>query len=118
MPFGSIDDAIVAHRAWVARFRSSSKGLNTEKFDLSTARDDSACELGQWLRSPACSTVLSADLHRTISVLHQTFHEIAGQIAHQLNQHESPETSQEYLREFDALSKELVQVLIIAKKRF
>jgi hypothetical protein len=118
MPLGSIDDAIVAHRAWVARFQSSLKGLNTEKFDLSKARDDSACELGQWLRAPASSTVLSADLHRTISVLHQTFHEIAAQIAHQINQYESQETCQEYLLELDALSKELVQTLMIAKKKF
>ncbi len=117
MTIDTIDAAIVAHRAWVSRFQTSLNGINTEVFDLTKARDDTACTLGRWLSSERSIAILGGDSHTRIARLHSAFHEIAGEIALRLNQHQSTEDSQALLNAFDNMSKQLVQLLVLAKKR-
>ena len=117
MSIETIDTAIFAHRAWVSRFQTSLNGSNTEIFELATARDYTACSLGQWLSSPRSIELLGSESHTRITLLHSTFHEIAGEIADGLNQYRSIDDSQALLNEFDNLSRQLVQLLMLAKKR-
>jgi hypothetical protein len=117
MTIDTIDAAIVAHRTWVSRFQTSLNGSNTEVFDLTKAGDDTACPLGQWLSSKRSIKTLGGESHTRIARLHSAFHEIAGDIALRLNQHQSTEDSQALLNEFDNLTKQLVQLLQLAKKK-
>lgn len=114
---GSIDEAILAHRAWVARFQRALAGVNTESFDLAKARDDRACVLGKWLTSDSSESVLSPDLRNSITTLHAAFHETAGEMAARLNRQDSTGATRDYMTEFDKLSKQLVQLLLVAKKK-
>jgi len=118
MTIETIDAAILAHHSWVARFQTSLKGINTESFDIGKARDDSACVLGQWLQSERSRDLLGADAHALIMVIHATFHEIAGNIAEKLNQHESSSDIAAWLVEFNNLSSQLVMLLMHTKKKF
>ena len=115
MAISDIDNAIVAHRAWVARFQSAITGRNTEVFDLSKARDDTACDLGCWLHSENSHT-LGEESRERIVAMHCAFHEIAWEIAAKLNRHDETSEVSEYTVEFDRLSKQLVLLLLLAKK--
>lgn len=117
MSIDTIDAAIVAHRAWVSRFQTWLNGSNTEVFDLTKAQDDRACTLGQWLLTESSMAALGGESHTRITRLHSAFHEIAGDIADRLNQHQSLDDSQALVNEFDNLSKQLVQLLKLAKKK-
>ncbi len=117
MTIDTIDAAIFAHRAWVSRFQTSLNGSNTEVFDFTKAQDDTACTLGQWLSTESSIATFERESHTRITRLHSAFHEIAGDIAVRLNQHQSQDDSQALLNEFDSLSKQLVQLLMLAKKK-
>jgi hypothetical protein len=116
MAISNLDDAIAAHRAWMARFLYAMKGINRERFDPNIARDESGCELGKWLLTEA-KAFIPEDSHQTIALLHKTFHDIAGQIATMINRQDSEETVRKYVREFDTLSNELVHLLTLEKRR-
>jgi hypothetical protein len=111
----TINDAIFAHRAWVARFQTTLKGINTEVFDLSKARDDGACELGHWLNADA-ETCLDAAALLRIASMHKAFHEVAWEIAVMFQQYRSREDINVYMIEFNNLSKQLVALLTQAKR--
>jgi hypothetical protein len=113
----TIDAAILAHQTWVARFRTSLKGINTESFDIGKAKDDAACVLGKWLLSERSRELLGAGLHHQIVAIHATFHEIAGNIAQRLNHHESGQVIEEWMAEFNNLSSHLVMLLMLTKKK-
>lgn len=117
MPLTGIDQAILAHRTWVARFQTAIQGVNREAFDLATARDDSLCNLGRWLNTPTSLELLGDDSHQRIKVLHKTFHEIAGDLAEKINRHDALDELELMLGEFDNLSAQLIQLLRLAKKR-
>lgn len=118
MSIKTIDDAILAHRTWVARFQTAYKGINTEVFDLSKASDCRVCDLGRWLQTERSLEVLGQEAHDRIRVMHATFHEIAGMIADMLNRQELGADVEGYLVEFNNLSTQLVGLLMLAKKRF
>jgi hypothetical protein len=117
MTIETIDAAILAHQTWVARFQTSIKGINREIFDVSKANDDAACVLGQWLQSESSLALLGHDSHNQIKVIHATFHEIAGSIAARLNQHEPVKEIEEWLTEFNNLSRQLVMLLMHTKTK-
>lgn len=115
MNVADFDGAIVAHRAWVARFRSALSGLSTEKLDPALASDSSACALGRWLLHDA-SRAISADLYAQIVLLHQKFHFLAGEIVIVLANFVEKSTVEVQVANLDALSKELISLLLLAKK--
>jgi hypothetical protein len=117
MTIEAINAAILAHQTWVARFQTVLKGINTEAFDIGKAEDDAACALGRWLQSEQSLALLGQDSHNQIKVIHGTFHEIAGNIAARLNHHESGKEIEEWLVEFNNLSRQLIVLLMHAKKR-
>lgn len=117
MTIKTIDAAILAHQTWVARFQTSLKGINNESFDISLARDHGACLLGGWLKSERSRELLDAESHVQIVAIHAIFHEIAGDIAEKLNNHESGKDMEDWLAEFARLSSQLVMLLIHVKRR-
>ncbi len=117
MTIETIDAAILAHQTWAARFQTAIKGINTEAFDVSKASDDTACDLGQWLQSERSQALLGQDSHNQLTVVHATFHDIAGNIAARMNHHESGKGIEEWLDEFNNLSRQLVMLLIHTKKK-
>ncbi len=117
MAIDTIDAAILAHRAWVGGFKSAYKGINNETFDLEKARNWSSCILGRWLSSAAAQQQLGATSYQEICALHVRFHEIAGTIAEQLNHGQMQRNAQELISQFDELSKELVNLLRLAKPK-
>lgn len=117
MTIETIDAAILAHQTWVARFQTSLKGINTESFDIGKARDDTACVLGMWLLSDRSRELLGPDSHNQIVAIHATFHEIAGNIAERLNHHESGKDIEDWMVEFDSLSRQLVMLLMRTKTK-
>jgi hypothetical protein len=112
-----IDNAILAHRSWVERFRSALEGTTNEVFDLSKARDDTACELGCWLSTAESRSVLGEDSHQRILSMHSIFHEIAGDIAMRLNEGQRDQNLNELLTQFNHFSRQLVQLMMLAKER-
>ena len=116
MTINTIDAAILAHRAWVARFQSALRGDNDEVFDIGRAADDSACALGGWLRTAAAGELLGPDSHARIVALHATFHEVAGNIAQQFNGHASAGEIASWLAGLERLSGQLVACLEQVKK--
>ena len=116
MNIETIDAAILAHVTWVARFQSAIKGISTETFDIGAAADDTACVLGQWLQTECAHTLLEKDLYNKINVIHGAFHQVAGNIAARLNQREAGNEIEEWLAEFNNLSKQLVTILLHGKK--
>lgn len=117
MSIDTIDAAILAHRAWVARFQTALKGINGEIFDSTKTGDDRVCELGQWLNSESASQLLGDEAWHRITALHQTFHEIAAGLATSLNFDRTSSENRQLLGACDDISKQLVELLLIAKKR-
>ena len=117
MAIDTIDAAILAHRAWVGGFQSCYKGINNETFDLAKARDWSSCILGRWLSSEMARQQLGAAGHQEICSLHVRFHEIAGTIAERLNGGQVQQDTQALISQFDELSKELVNLLRLSKRK-
>ena len=117
MNIETIDEAILAHQTWVARFQTKLRGINSESFDISKAQDDTACVLGKWLYSEKSLALLGQDSHNQIKVKHATFHEIAGSIAARLNRYESGNEIEELLLEFKTLSHQLIQLLRHTKNK-
>jgi hypothetical protein len=113
----TIVDAIVGHRSWVVRLRTALSGINTEVFDLSKVRDDTACALGRWLLTEQALAWLGDEAYKEIVTLHQMFHDMAGFIAEQIKRYDSSAMVFPMMTEFDDLSKQLVQALIQAKTK-
>ena len=113
----AIDSAVMAHRSWVARFKTSFKGNNTEVFNLDTAKDAEFCELGRWLSSEKARHLMGEESWESVKTIHGTFHEIAGEIAALLNQGKTFHETQALINQFDELSKKLVKLLMQGKKR-
>lgn len=114
MKITTIDAAILAHRTWVGSFKSACKGINTETFDLSSARDSSNCLLGRWLSTDAAALHLGEESRQNISEQHQAFHRVAGSIAELLNHGQVNQHTELLIAQFDDISKELVRLLRLA----
>ncbi len=117
MSIDTIDAAILAHRAWVARFQTALQGINGEIFNLTQTGDDRSCDLGRWLNSESASQLLGDEAWHRITALHQTFHEIAAGLAANLNVDRTSSENQQLLAACNDISKQLVELLLIAKKR-
>ena len=116
MTINTIDAAILAHRAWVARFQSALRGINDEIFDIDLAADDTACTLGGWLRTVQAGNLLGHDSYDRIVALHATFHEVAGNIARQFNGHASAEEVAAWIQGLESISSQLILCLEQVKK--
>lgn len=117
MVLKTIDSAILAHQIWVARFETALKGINTELFDIGLASDSSVCAFGKWLGSNESIDQLGADTHHQVTMLHSNFHQVAGEVARNLNQVLSMQETQEWMEEFRRVSRQLVLVLMEAKRK-
>jgi methyl-accepting chemotaxis protein len=109
-----IDKAIVAHRAWVTRFRNIIEGISRERFDPVDLRNDTICAFGRWLHGEPAPIADAAALTE-IKVEHRHFHEIAAQIAIMLHQEFPRDEIDAYMTEFDAMSKRLIDRLLLLK---
>lgn len=115
MALKTINDAITAHGAWMARFETAINGTSRERFDFDLARDHQACELGQWLQSPAARTVFDEESHAIVVSIHNQFHKLAGDV---LLAHGDPNTIdvRPLLDEMHRTSDRLVNLLQLAKQ--
>ena len=78
-----IEDAIYAHGAWKTRFRDFLGGK--AGMDLSEVGHTEACKLGHWLGEEA-RRMLSPEDHAKACELHAHFHQVAGDIVHNIKQ--------------------------------
>ena len=116
MSIATIEAAILAHQTWVSRFQTALRGINNESFDIASASDDAACVLGQWLQLEHAEALLGSEKHQQIQAIHTTFHEIAGMIAGRLNHQETGKEIEEWVADFNSLSRQLISLLILAKR--
>lgn len=114
MNLTTIDNAILAHRAWISRFRASVSGISTEKFSTAEACDDTACSLGKWLLTDSTDQ-LPTLVHYQIVAQHKIFHRYAADIVELINHCESTATIDSNIAELDKLSKQLIALLTAAK---
>ena len=117
MTLDIIDNAIRRHLRWVADFHSVLAGTLTKDFDPETARDDTACALGEWFGSIESLELLGEDFHIRSKALHATFHEIAAEVVESLNANDPPEVTKALISALEDLSKSVVEFLEFAKKR-
>lgn len=78
-----IEDAVMVHGAWKAKFRDFLSGK--AGLDLSEISHTHACKLGIWLEDGG-HRMLSADAHAQACELHARFHQVAGEIVHNIKQ--------------------------------
>lgn len=78
-----IEDAINVHGAWKAKFRDFLSGK--AGLDLSGVGHTDACKLGMWL-SDGGRRKLSLENHAQACELHARFHQVAGEIVHNIKQ--------------------------------
>ncbi|MDP2030151.1 MAG: CZB domain-containing protein [Thiobacillus sp.] len=78
-----IEDAIAVHGAWKAKFRDFLSGK--AELDLSSVGRTDACKLGMWLADGG-RRKLSPENHAKACELHARFHEVAGDIVHNIKQ--------------------------------
>ncbi len=78
-----IEDAIQVHGAWKAKFRDFLSGK--VGLDLSHISQPDACKLGIWLGDGG-RRKLSPENHAQACELHAHFHQVAGDIVHNIKQ--------------------------------
>jgi hypothetical protein len=78
-----IEYAIYIHGVWKTQFRNFLSGR--APMDMSVVGQAHACKLGQWLDDEA-RRMLSPEDHAAACQLHVQFHEIAGEIVHNIKQ--------------------------------
>lgn len=78
-----IEDAIQVHGAWKAKFRDFLSGK--VGLDLSDVGQTDACKLGMWLGDGG-RRKLSPESHAQACELHARFHQVAGDIVHNIKQ--------------------------------
>ena len=113
----TIDAAILAHRGWVSRFKTGLDGINTEYFDLASTQDHNACDLAWWLRKDESREMLGPQTHEHIQASHARFHQLCGLLGAQLNERTAGRIYQDRLAELDAISKEIVRILLSARDK-
>jgi hypothetical protein len=113
----TIDAAILAHRGWVSRFKTAFDGINTEHFEMAETVDASACDLGWWLLENVSRQQLGPESHDQIQALHARFHHLCGVLASQLNQRLVGQDHEVSLVELDAISKNIVNLLLQARDK-
>lgn len=78
-----IEDAVQVHGAWKAKFRDFLNGK--AGMDLSEVSHPHACKLGKWLEDGG-QRMLSSEDHAKTCELHARFHQVAGDIVHNIKQ--------------------------------
>lgn len=78
-----IEDAVQVHGAWKAKFRDFLNGK--AGMDLSEVSHPHACKLGKWLEDGG-QRMLSPENHAKTCELHAQFHQVAGDIVHNIKQ--------------------------------
>lgn len=78
-----IEEAIKVHAAWKARFRDFLNGKTG--MDLEAVSHTDACKLGHWLEDGGLR-MLSPEDHSQACALHAQFHQVAGDIVHNIKQ--------------------------------
>ena len=75
-----IEQAISAHRQWMAQLRQAVFDA-LSGIDVQSIRADSNCEFGKWLHGPSLSSDEQlTDHYLEVRQLHAEFHELAGKI--------------------------------------
>jgi hypothetical protein len=113
---GEIDAALVAHIKWVVIFKSQLSGIERDRLDPATVRDDTACVFGKWLHANMAALPLPVQFEH-IDALHGAFHIAAAEIAMAINQYQRREEIGRQMVELERLSKQLIAVLQEAKAR-
>ncbi len=110
MSIDNIDQAILAHKKWITRFRNVINGGN-EEFSLATASDDTACEFGQWLHGNCDACFKVPTTKNTVIMIHHMFHVIAGEVVQQIQADNNKPQIKRYVQELENLSDQLVGLL-------
>lgn len=78
-----IEDAVQVHGAWKAKFRDFLNGK--AGMDLPEVSHPHACKLGKWLEDGG-QRMLSPENHAKTCELHAQFHQVTGDIVHNIKQ--------------------------------
>lgn len=116
MTINTIDSAISTHIDWIVRFRAALAGTNSEHFDVDHVRNDQACDLGHWLVKGNGRSLISPDSFKAIEMIHETFHEVAYLLATMFNHAASLDEADDLIAELDNLSRQLVDLLSMARR--
>ena len=95
------------HAAWLTRFRAALDGRATPDFAPALIRDHAACALGHWLQTHQAPAIEEPQARQTLSALHQTFHEIAAEIAEMIHDGYTAEAVAPYLEALESLRRQL-----------
>lgn len=116
-----INSAVNAHREWVKRFRSQlESSTRWTAIDPVQAGCPKSCDLRMWLATPLAQEMLGSalgDIHRR----HNEFHHAAAFLAKRLRQTPAKldlARMQQYVDEFDALSRGLIDALTEAGRQY
>ena len=109
-----IDAAIAAHKAWRGHLRYFLDDISNKTFTIESARDHTACALGQWLYGPGANYSLFTQYSDLMEV-HRLFHETAAEITrlHQAGDNERAETM--LAEEFTVYSHRVIELLELLK---
>jgi hypothetical protein len=91
------------HATWLERFRAALQSGARPDFIPSLIRDHNACALGHWLLTHKAPVLEQPQARETLNALHQTFHEIAAEIAEMIGE----ESLAPYLEALDSLGRQL-----------
>jgi hypothetical protein len=110
VPKIDIEEAIHAHGAWKAKFRSFLYGK--AGLDVATVGTTKACSLGQWLQHEGQRLLPAAD-HERISQTHAEFHRVAQEIVTKILQRDFAAARQDLVNDgaFDQASHALTEAL-------
>lgn len=101
-------DCLTRHAGWVARFRATLAGECAPDFSPALIANYAACPVGHWLVTHD-SPALANPLHRhTFNALHQTFHEVAAEIAAMILGGSTHDAIGPYLEALESLARQLV----------
>ena len=111
----SIDDAILAHHIWIARFQNALSGIDRATLNPVRIRKDTECAFGEWLHGNP-DAFPSQESFENIKALHAAFHDAAADIAALIRQDDPPEESiKAQMSELRILSRQLIALLGEAK---
>ena len=69
-----IDDAIASHQAWSQRLQDVLDGVHDEAMQPDRVRDDTCCNLGQWLQGAGRASLEHYPAYHMLARRHRYFH--------------------------------------------
>lgn len=113
----TVEDALAAHEAWIARFRERIASGKPVNFDPQKVRSPESCQFGAWFASSRSRDLLGDEKHKLALSLHATFHELSYHAALMSSLEISGGELRELTDNLEEISKQLCKVLEVERRR-